>query len=357
MNGSGFNRTLLVAALIVLIPAAAFCGTPQVDLKRVSTKFDHWHSMASGEDFIYLDNTTWGAFFIYWGPVPETMPKNIDEAFVLETVTRFHGEPCTALNILESEKVKVHGHKGFSVTGMIEGEDVHTSFTVFQCNKSDRLFLTQIDLHTACGTPVSVSERLAEVERTISCHGVNRRINNPKVPMKMNFPAIHIVFFIPDGWRSDIYQEGSTAEAGAVWTLPINSDDKIYYATVGTSGADPAAAAASVLEGFRAELLKAGEGRTVELNPEGDGVPVDLDGRYLLKGSVMVKDEAFAWDSGEHLFRLQIWERGGNWHCLLYSILSRNEFEGRRVYLQPDDSTFLSLEERLAKAVDGFQAP
>ncbi len=354
MNGPGYNRALLVAALVMIVPAVAFCGTPQVNLNRLATEFDHWHSVASGENFVYLDNTTWGSHFIFWGPTPETMPKNIDEAFVLETVNSFRDQEAASFKVQSSGKIKVHGHKGFSVTGTREGGDIYTTYAVFHCNKSDRLILSQIDLHASCGTPAAVSDRLAEIERTISCHGENRRINNPKVPLKMNFPAINLVFFIPDGWRSDIYQEGSTAQQGAIWTLPINSDDKIYYSTSGTSGMDAAAAAGSALEGFRAELLKAGTGRTVELSPENDGVPADMGGWYQLRGSVLVKDEAFAWDSGEHIFRLDIWERDGRWHSLLYSILSRDEFEGRRVYLQPDDMTFIGLEERLSKAVAGF---
>lgn len=357
MNGPGFNRSFFVAALMLMVSAVAFCGTPEVDLKRLSTDFNHWHTMASGDDFIYLDNTTWGEFLLFWGPAPESMPKAIDEAFVLETVSRLRGELSTSFKPESGEKVKIHGHKGYSVSGVVVDQGISTRYTVFHCNKSDRVFLSQIDLHTSCGTPVAVTERLAEAERTISCHGVNRRINNPKVPVKMNFPAINLAFFIPDGWRSDIYRENSSSAEGGIWTLPINSVHKVYYVRVGTSGADAVAAAQLVLDGFRSELLKAGTSRTVELNPDAEGVPADLGGRYLLKGAIQVKDEAFAWDSGEHLFRLHIWESGGDWQCLLSSILSRSEFEGRRVYLQPDGATFIDLEERLAKAVDGFPAP
>lgn len=356
MNGPGFNRTLFAAALMLMLPAVAFCGSPQVDTKRLSTAFDHWHSMTTGDNFLYLDSTTWGSMFVFWGPVPEPAPKDIDEAVVLETVNRFRGESGTPFTVQSGEKTKVHGHKGYAVTGT--GPDgVSTRYTVFHCDKSNRFFLSQIDLHTTCGTPEAVFERLSEVERTISCHGVNRRINNPKVPLKMNFPALNLEFFIPESWRSDIYQEGSTADRGAIWTLPINSNLKVYYAVVAGSGVNPAAAAGTVLEDFRSQLLKAVAGRTVELNPEGAGAPTDLGGRYLLKGSVLVKDEVFAWDTGEHVFRMLIWDRGGSWHCLLYSILSRDEFEGRRVYLQPDESTFKDLEQRLSNAVDGFPAP
>jgi hypothetical protein len=355
MNGPGFKRALVVAALMLMIPAAAFCGPPEVDLKRLATEFDHWQTMASGDDFVYLDSTVWGEFVLHWGPVPDPMPKAIDEAFVLDTVTRLRGEVPASFAVEMGEKMKINSHKGYSVLGTAGDQGIRTLYSVFHCNKSDRLFLSQIDLNTACGTPDSITERLSEVERTISCHGVNRRINNPKVPMKMNFPAINLSFFIPEGWRSDVYQESSTAVAGGVWTLPVESNHKVLFARDVAS--DAAAAAVSTLDRFRTELLKAGTSRTVELIPEADGVPTDLGGHHQLKGSVLVKDEAFSWESGEHLFRIQLWEEGGNWQGVLYTVLNRIEFDGRKVYLQPDDSTFTSLEERLTKAVDGFPAP
>jgi len=355
MNGVGYRRVLVVAALLLAVPAIAVGGTPQVDIGKLSTEFDHWHSVNSGDGFLYLDNTTWGSFFIFWAPTPEGLPKTIDQAYVLETVSALRGEPTAPFTVQGGDKAKVHGHKGYTVSGTVEGSGVTKHYTVFNCKKSKRLFLSEIDLHTSCGTPEAVAERLAEVERTISCHGVDRRINNPKVPLKMNFPALNLQFYIPENWRSDIYQEGSTADQGGVWTLPINSDHKIFYRIAGAS--DAAVAASATLEGFANELRTGVTDRTVELMPEGDGVPLEREGGYLLKGAVLVKDETFNWDTGKHVFRLRLWQDGGNWHCLLYSVLSRDEFEGRKVYLQPDDSIFLALEERIAKAVDGFPEP
>jgi len=353
MNGRGLNRTLMVAALLVLVPVAALCGPPQVDLKRLATDFDNWQTAASGEDFIYLANITWAAHTIFWGPVPESMPKTIDQAFVLETMNRFFSDRAAGFVAEDGEKLKVHGHKGFAVSGT-EGDGVAVRYGVFHCDKSDRVFLSRIERQTGLGTPEITAERLLEIERTISCHGVNRRINNPKVPLKMNFPALNLVFFIPEGWRSDIYRENSCVDEGAVWTLPMNSVHKIYYATMDASGTDAAAAAAETLAGFGAQLMAVCDGRTVEMTPDADGVPTDLGGRHLLRGTALVKDQVFDWESGEHRFRLHLWEKGGQWHGLLYDILSRSEFEGRKVYLQPDESMFLELEERLSKAVNGF---
>lgn len=355
MNGAGYGRVLVVAALLLALPAIAAGGTPRVDLDRLSTEFDHWHSVNSGDGFLYLDNTTWGSFFIFWAPTPEGLPRTIDEAYVLETVNTMRGEPTTDFKVRNGDKIKIHGHKGYTVTGTVEGSGVTKHYTVFNCKKSDRLFLSEIDLHTSCGTPAAVGERLAEVERTISCHGIDRRINNPKVPLKMNFPALNLEFFIPENWRSDVYQEGSTAEQGGVWTLPVNSDHKIYYSIHGAS--DAAAAAEAALDGFAAELRGAVAGRTVEVTPDGDGVPLEEEQGFLLKGGILVKDEAFNWDSGEHVFRMRLWQDGGDWHCLLYSVLSRDEFDGHKVYLQPDDTIFVDLEERIAKAVDDFPEP
>ncbi len=176
--------------------------------------------------------------FLHWWPLDESN-NEISIEYAKELLLNLWEMPFDLTGV-EGE-TEINGHKAYFIEGNLRNI-VKTRFIVWNCNQSNRQFLSDCNINISLNTPQELLDlQVNDITNSICCHKTEDLIKDPKLVQQINYEDQNITLDLPENWRSILffvstdpskkgpgyYEGGVTEKEGAIWNLVTDTQKEI----------------------------------------------------------------------------------------------------------------------------------
>lgn len=234
------NIILPISLIIVIVLLS--CTNKNVSINHtILSESENWKIIKKDSSLekghIKLRNSIWLMNFIHWRPITNEN-ASLSVKYTEDVLLNLWGMPFNLTD--QKGKSEVFGHEAYYAEGLFN-DMVRTRFIVWNCEKTNRQFISDCNINLQKNTPVELFDlQVNDILASICCHHPHDTIENEKITNIIKYDELNISFQIPDTWRSKTflidkkegstpgyYPDGITKDKGSIWNLITNSEKTI----------------------------------------------------------------------------------------------------------------------------------